>query len=265
MRHAREETGSASQSVLAIIGLLLMAAAFIWLQFFPVSEAPVVTSEPQHAEKSVSLVVLDPGHGGIDSGAICAGVLEKDLTLDIAHRVQRIIHLQGFETLLTRDGDDYKSLANRADFANRQRNCIFISIHFDEAKLAASTGVETYYAARQFDRAVPFSSWLPFLQQAASESPNLQSQSLAGFIQESLVARTQAFNRGTRAEQFYVIANVRHPAVLMEGGFLTNKDDVAKLESEDYRERMAVAICDGILHYRDALGNQQPALAVTTP
>jgi N-acetylmuramoyl-L-alanine amidase len=191
--------------------------------------------------------------------------LEKDLTLDIAQRVQRIVHLQGFETLLTRDGDDYKSLTNRAEFANRQRDCIFISIHFDEGKLAASTGIETYYAARQFEHAVPFSSWLPFLQPAASQSPNLQSQSLAGFIQESLVARTQAFNRGTRAEQFYVIANVRHPAVLVEGGFLTNKDDVAKLALEEYRERMAAAICDGILHYRDALRDRQPALAVSTP
>ena len=95
--------------------------------------------------------------------------------------------------------------------------------------------------------------------------PNILSQSLAGFIQESLVTRTQAFNRGTRAEQFYVIANVRHPAVLVEGGFLTNKDDVAKLASEEYRERIATAICEGILHYRDTLRGRQPALAVATP
>jgi N-acetylmuramoyl-L-alanine amidase len=88
---------------------------------------------------------------------------------------------------------------------------------------------------------------------------------LAGFIQKSLAKRTQAFNRGTRAEQFYVIANVRHPAVLVEGGFLTNKDDVAKLASEEYRERIAAAICEGILHYRDTLRGRQPALAVATP
>jgi N-acetylmuramoyl-L-alanine amidase len=125
--------------------------------------------------------------------------------------------------------------------------------------------VETYYAARQFGRALPFSSWLPFLQHTGSESQNILSQSLAGFIQESLVARTRAFDRGTRAEQFYVIANVRHPAVLVEGGFLTNQDEIAKLESEEYRERMAAAICEGILHYRDALRGGQPALAVANP
>ena len=265
MRRGREQTGRRSRGVLAIIGLALMLASIIWLELIPIPERPVVTSEPQRAEENVSLVVIDPGHGGIDSGAICAGVLEKDLTLDVAQRVRRIIHLQGFETLLTRDGDDYRSLENRADFANRQRDCIFVSIHFDEAKLAGSTGVQTYYAAHQLERKLPFSSWLPFLQHSSSQSPNLFSQSLAGLIQESVVARTQAFNRGTKAEQFYVITNVRHPAVLIEGGFLTNKDDVAKLESEEYRERMAAAICEGILHYRDALRDRQPALAVATP
>ncbi len=265
MRRGRGQTGSTSRGVLAIIGLLVMLASLIWLQFFPASKAPVLSSKPQQSKEVISLVVIDPGHGGIDTGTTSAGVLEKDLTLDVAQRVRRIIHLQGFETLLTRNGDDYKSLANRADFANRQRDCIFVSIHFDEAKLAASTGVETYYAARQFGRALPFSSWFPFLQHTGSESQNILSQSLAGFIQESLVARTRAFDRGTRAEQFYVIANVRHPAVLVEGGFLTNQDEIAKLESEDYRERMAAAICEGILHYRDTLRGGQPALAVANP
>jgi N-acetylmuramoyl-L-alanine amidase len=265
MRRGREESGATSRGVLALVGLFLMAGSIIWLQLFPSPDELAVTSEPQHPREAVALVVIDPGHGGIDSGAISVGVLEKDLTLDVAQRVRRIIHAQGFETLLTRDRDEYRSLANRADFANRQRDCILVSIHFDEAKLAASTGVETYYAAHQFERTLPFTAWLPFLQRTAAQSPNVFSQSLAGFIQESLVSRTQAFNRGTRAEEFYVISNVRHPAVLIEGGFLTNQDDVAKLLSEEYRERMATAICEGILHYRDALRGRQSTLAVTTP
>lgn len=266
MRRGRRQSGGTQRGVLAIAGLLLMLGSLIWLQFFSPSIEPALTSQPPRPQEELALVVIDPGHGGVDSGAISTGVLEKDLTLDVAQRVRRIIHLQGFETLLTRDGDEYKSLSNRADFANRQRACIFVSIHFDEAKLSASTGVETYYAAQQFDGTRrSFSSWLPFLERAAAQSPNVFSQSLAGFIQESLVSRTQAFNRGTRAEQFYVIANVRHPAVLIEGGFLTNAEDVAKLESEEYRERMAGAICDGVLHYRDAVRNRQSTLAVAAP
>jgi N-acetylmuramoyl-L-alanine amidase len=68
-------------------------------------------------------------------------------------------------------------------------------------------------------------------------------------VQDALVKKTQAFNRGTKAEQFYVVANVRHPAVLVEGGFLSNNEDVGKLTTEAYREQLAAAIADGILRY----------------
>jgi N-acetylmuramoyl-L-alanine amidase len=241
-----------------------MAGSLVWLQLLPESKPPVGTSTPDTTQQIFGLVVIDPGHGGTDSGAMCGSILEKDLALDIAKRAQRLIRLQGVETLLTREGDDYVPLASRAAFANRQRECIFISIHFNDGKMAASTGVETYYAARQTEWAAGLSSWLPFLQQVASPPPNPHSQSLAGFIQNAVVAHTQAVNRGTKAEQFYVIANVRHPAVLVEGGFLTNKEDIAKLESDEYRERLAAAICEGILQYRDTLRNGETPLAVGT-
>ncbi len=264
MRWRGQQSGSASRDVLALIGLLLIVASTAWLQFFPSAKFST-RIEPRNTDQGVALIVIDAGHGGVDSGAICAGVLEKDLTLDVAQRVRRIAQARGFQTLLTRDGDEYKSLASRADFGNRQRDCIFVSIHFDEGKPGISTGVETYYAAHQFEHAFPFSAWLPFLRKAAAQSPDVFSQSLAGFIQESIVSRTQAFNRGTRAEQFYVIANMRHPAVLVEGGFLTNNNDVAKLASEEYREKLATAICEGIAHYRDVLRNGRSTLAVAAP
>ena len=94
-------------------------------------------------------------------------------------------------------------------------------------------------------------------------APNLESQSLAGFIQEALVARTKAANRGTKPEHFFVITNVRHPAVLVEGGFLTNKEDIARLSSIEYREQIATAISEGIIRYRDLLKQRPPTLAVT--
>jgi len=106
-------------------------------------------------------------------------------------------------------------------------------------------------------------SWLPFLWGALSELPNVESQSLAGFIQEALVARTQAFDRGIKVNQFFVIANVTSPAVLIEGGFLTNKEDVSRLTSEDYREQIAAAVSDGILRYRDSLKQRQSSVALT--
>jgi len=194
---------------------------------------------------------------------MCGGVLEKDLTLDVAHRVDRLLEAEGIATVMTRLGDTYVSLAERAAFANRVSDCIFISIHFNEDNQPVSTGVETYYAAHQITPGSFMTSWLPFLWRALSESPNLESQSLAGFIQEALVARTQALDRGTKAKQFFVIANVTSPAVLVEGGFLTNKEDNSRLTSEDYREQLAAAISDGILRYRDALKQRRSAVAVT--
>ena len=196
---------------------------------------------------------------------MCSGVLEKDLTLDVAHRVDRLLEAEGIATVMTRLGDNYVSLAERAAFANRVSDCIFISIHFNEDNRPVSTGVETYYAAHQITPGSFMTSWLPFLWRALSESPNLESQSLAGFIQEALVARTQATDRGTKAKQFFVIANVTSPAVLVEGGFLTNKEDNSRLTSEDYREQLAAAISNGILRYRDALKQRRSAVAVTAP
>ena len=77
-----------------------------------------------------------------------------------------------------------------------------------------------------------------------------------------MVARTKAVDRGTKAEQFYVIANVQVPAVLIEAGFLSNSEDMAKLGTDDYREQMAAAISEGIMRYRDVLRERQLPLAV---
>lgn len=252
-------------NILALAGLLLMIASLIWLERIPREPHPAKTrvTQPPSAPKPFVTVVLDPGHGGQDSGAICGGVLEKDLTLDLARRIERLLEADGIATVMTRVGDSYVSLADRAALANRVRDSILISIHFNEDNGPVSTGVETYYAAHQITGGSFAASWLPFLWRALSQSPNLESQSLAGFIQEALVVRTRAIDRGTKASQFFIIANVTCPAVLVEGGFLTNKEDISKLASEDYREEIAAAINDGILRYRDALRQRQATIAAT--
>jgi N-acetylmuramoyl-L-alanine amidase len=167
--------------------------------------------------------------------------------------------------LLTRADDTYVSLADRAAIANARHNCVFVSIHFDDATRPAATGVETYYAAHQISNSSRVVSWLPFLEQAAPESANVESQSLAAFIQEALVTRTQAVNRGTSPHQFFVISHVRHPAVLVEGGFLTNADEINKLATSDYREQIAAAISDGVMHYREVLQQQLTPLVINLP
>ena len=260
----RSRMRQAVWNILALIGLLLMIASFAWMQRMSKPESGRLRmAKPSAAPGPFAVVVLDPGHGGQDSGAMCGGVLEKDLTLDVAHRIDRLLEAEGIATAMTRLGDTYVSLADRAAFANRVGDCIFISIHFNEDNRPVSSGVETYYAAHQITPGSFGTSWLPFLWGALSELPNVESQSLAGFIQEALVARTQAFDRGTKANQFFVIANVTSPAVLIEGGFLTNKEDVSRLASEDYREQIAAAVSDGILRYRDSLKQRQSSVALT--
>ena len=264
MFRRRSRTRAAMQNVMAWFGLLLMAASLVWWELSP---RPAQTGLPRRASEQgpFSLVILDPGHGGQDSGAMCGSVLEKDLALDVARRVDRLLQAQGLATLMTRMGDAYVSLADRAALANRARDCVFVSIHFNEANKPVSSGVETYFAARQSTPGTSLASWLPFLQRTSAETPNVESQDLAGLVQDSLVVRTHSVNRGTKAEQFFVIANVRHPAVLVEGGFLTNKEDSARIGSEDYREQLAAAISEGIFNYRDRLTQRQSTLAVLAP
>ena len=251
-----------ARPIVAWLGLLLMVVSFIHLQLTAVPRSERGAREEALAPGAFALVVIDPGHGGQDSGTAKTGMVEKELTLDVAQRLERLLQQRGLMTLLTRIDDSYVSLQDRAALANEQPQCVFVSIHFDEGGRSAATGIETFYAAHPVSFPERVASWLPFLQRTSSEPPNVESQSLATFIQESLVAHTQAVNRGTRPQQFFVIANVRHPAVLVEGGFLTNKDDVAKLANDDYREQLAVAISEGIVRYRETLQQEKTPLAV---
>lgn len=255
------ETGGKMQNIVAWLGFSLMLASFIWSQVLSIPPRATPIRRTTAAPTPFTLVVLDPGHGGQDSGAMCGSILEKDLTLDIAQRVDRLLQAQGVATLMTRVGDSYVSLQDRAAVTNRARDCIFVSIHFNESKKIVS-GVETYFAEHQVAPAPRLVSWIPFFQGPAAESPALASESLARFIQEAMVARTKAPDRGTKAEQFFVIANVDVPAVLVEAGFL-NKEEIGRLGTEDYRDQMAAAINEGILRYRDVLKERQLTLAVT--
>jgi N-acetylmuramoyl-L-alanine amidase len=265
MFRRNSRTPRSERSFLAWLGLLLMAVSFVWLEVTAVPRSLTRLEPPPPPPAPFAVVVIDPGHGGQDSGTMKLGLVEKELALDVAHRVERHLQGLGFAVVMTRVDDSYVSLQDRAAIANSQADSVFVSIHFDEAGRSAATGIETYYAAHPISFPDRVASWLPFLQRTASESPSLESQNLAAFIQESAIARTQAMNRGTRPQQFFVIANVHHPAVLIEGGFLTNKDDAIRLTNAEYREQMAAGIAEGILQYRDTLLESRTQLDLDFP
>jgi N-acetylmuramoyl-L-alanine amidase len=250
--------------VLAWVGLVCLTISFVWFVRLPVPTNPATVSRPPLGRgESLPVVVLDAGHGGQDSGAICGTVLEKDLTLDVAQRAELLLRAAGYATVLTRDSDRYLSLAERAAVANGEDNSLFVSIHFNDGERAAASGVETYYALRESSGGARVFSWLPFLQRTDGAMLASKSERLARHIQAALVERTRAVDRGIKSERFYVISKVRHPAALVEGGFITNKSDMMKLATTEYRQQIALAIADGVRRYREKSENEA-TLAVAT-
>lgn len=250
---------------IAWLGLLLLTISFVWfVRLPPAIDRVSAPRKPRVRGEASPVVVLDAGHGGRDSGAMCGLVMEKDLTLDVALRAELLLRAAGYTTVLTRESDRYVSLADRATAGNRASDSIFISIHFNDGERAAASGVETYYALREPSGPARFFSWLPFLHRTDLGLLRMKSESLAGCIQAALVERTRAVNRGIKPEQFYVIANVRHPAALVEGGFITNKADVTKLTTTEYRQQIATAISDGVRRFGKGTGGNEGTLAVTT-
>src|SRR5438067_3060958 len=130
-RNPRARTSE--RSLLAWLGLLLMAVSFIWLQLTAPPRSLTRLELPPPPPAPFAVVVIDPGHGGQDSGTVKTGLVEKELTLDVARRLERLLQERGLVTVLTRGEDRYVSLPDRAVIANSQAESVFVSIHFDEA------------------------------------------------------------------------------------------------------------------------------------
>jgi len=168
-------------------------------------------------------VVIDAGHGGKDSGAAKRGVLEKNAALDVALRLDAKLRDAGFNTVLTRKGDYFVELNDRAAISNRQNNAIFISIHFNDSPRRKINGVETYYHSEI-------------------------SASLASKICTSLALLTP--NRGVHYANFRVLRLNTFPAVLVECGFLSNGHEANHAKSAAYRQQLADQIGKAIIESR---------------
>ena len=167
-------------------------------------------------------VVIDPGHGGIDRGATHDQVMEKHLALDTAFRLKRYLEKRGVRCRLTRTRDSFPSLSKRVLFANRYSNAIFVSIHYNSYKRRGAQGLETFY-----------------------HSP--QSRSLADYVHNHVLHKIRPVDRGVKRRGFYVIRRCRHPAILIEGGFLSNRSERDKCVQGAYRQKIAEGIGRGII------------------
>jgi N-acetylmuramoyl-L-alanine amidase len=219
------------------------------------------------------VIVLDPGHGGHDPGAIGAsGLQEKELTLDVARRVAALVQEEaGVRVLLTRTGDRFVALRERTAFANRERADLFVSIHVNSAPAVGATGTETYFlsseatdnAARQAAAAenrvvalegsakgAPRDMLRSILWDLAQSDFLQQSSRLAEVVQNTLDRALRLPSRGVKQAPFYVLGGAAMPAVLVEIGFLTNPTEEQRLRDDGYRDRIARAIAAGLGDYK---------------
>ena len=189
-------------------------------------------------------IFLDPGHGGSDSGAVANGVREKDLTLSVYNKVSSRLASLGYSVLTSRNTDKDVGLVSRADQANKSNADMFLSIHFNAGGRGSSYGIETYYYK---DRP----EYTPAINKDKhNDSERLEkSKKLAQKIQQSLVSKTGAFDRGVKRETFAVLRETSIPSILVELGFIDNQEEVKKIKTNEYQEKLADGIVDGIVEY----------------
>jgi N-acetylmuramoyl-L-alanine amidase len=210
-------------------------------------------------------IVIDPGHGGSDKGAVSSdGYSEKLLTLDIARRLARELAGRGHAVRLTRDGDEARALSDRTALANRLEAKVFISLHANASTVSSVRGAETYYmslddtstdahaaaTAEMENRAGggdrPRSPIDLILWDLAQAEVLNESAKLALAVQGRLNDRLGLNDRGVKQAPFVVLTGATMPAILVEVGFLTNRNEAQQLATTEHRQRLAEALAVGI-------------------
>lgn len=234
------------------------------------------TRGPQEADREAPpplTIVLDPGHGGHDTGAIGPnGLMEKDVVLDLALRLRRLLQQRlGVRVLMTRTEDVFVSLPERSAFANRVKADFLVSLHVNAANKRGAVGFETFYFTREpsdNDARASTQRENLVIENNGSTGKDLESllkttladmavtrdmkesSNLAERILTALEKILRVENRGVKSGPFYVLATAAMPAVLVESAFITNPREERKLQREEYREQIARALFDGIAAYK---------------
>ena len=189
-------------------------------------------------------IFLDPGHGGSDPGAISGGVREKDLTLSVYNKVSSKLASLGYTVLTSRNVDKDVDLVDRADQANKANADMLLSIHFNAGGRGIARGIETYYYQATADR-------VPKINKENHNNPERleRSRKLANKVQQNLLYQTGANDRGVKRASFTVLRETSIPSILVELGFIDNPEERNKIKTNEYQERLANGIVDGIVEY----------------
>lgn len=169
-------------------------------------------------------IIIDAGHGGTDYGAIRGDINEKDITLDVAKKVQKELTKLGHKVIMTRNNDIYVSLQERVEISDKEKGDVFVSIHVNSSVKPEIEGIETHYYHQE-------------------------SMGLAQSVHEALISNLKPFDRGLFKSKFYVINHTEIPAILCEIGFISNTEEQKLLVTEKRKQETAKAIVEGVLNY----------------
>lgn len=226
-------------------------------------------------DRSVKVIVLDPGHGGQDPGAVGhkLKLREKDVNLGVCLKLKKLLEQElGVTVLMTRSTDVFITLGNRTRFANNNHADIFVSVHTNASKNKSASGMETYYLSTALTsdaRAVEALEnnvvelyeggkqekakydALSFILSDMSQTEHLEnSNSMALLVQQNLVAGAKGNDRGVKQANFYVLRGAFMPAVLIELGFITNEKEEQLLANDEYQARLARTIFEGLKRFK---------------
>ncbi len=247
---------------------------------------------PSSAAEPMPMIVIDPGHGGVETGAIGAGGLqEKQATLEVARRLAATLpHVLSCRVALTRDADSLVSLDDRTSIANHERADLFLSIHANSSRLVGARGSETYYLsleasdklaqeAANRENQAPAAAATPiagsssnhdldFILWDLAQSAHLkESSELAETIQEELNIVSGTENRGIKQAPFRVLVGATMPAVLIEIAFISNSEEEKKLSAPEFQQSVADAVAKAVSRFfaRRHPGSVQASAATPTP
>lgn len=214
--------------------LLILICTSVYAENVPTGQAK---NQPSLSRKMsvVKTVVIDPGHGGKDLGTHSSknpSYKEKELNLATARVLQRYLQKLGYRVLMTRGDDSSIDLIDRATFANDCQCDLFVSVHYNSAPNTQAAGIEVYFFP-------------------SKEKPHRAkaSELLAQYVLNGTAELTQAKKRGVRKGNFAVIRETKMPAILVEGGFLTNEEERGNILQANYRKKLALGIAQGIEHF----------------
>lgn len=221
---------------------------------------PSVRPERVPGLGGVRTVILDAGHGGADRGAVQGDVFEKDLNLDVCRKARELLESKGFEVVMTRDGDEFVPLIERARIANAHEDAIFISVHFNYSPNGSeANGLEVFAMT---PRGTPSTDEMVVEARHMARHPgndwDAKSLVLANCVQHAALGIMPQFDRGVKRARFAVLKHTRMPAVLLEGAFLSNSQDVSKAECASWRATLASAIVAAAVDFRQLAKTAQP-------